>query len=1137
MLVLLELAGQVGAAVSLVGGGLAAAVGVPFFAPAMLGAFAGQLLLRPDRLEAAATVALAAVAAYPLHLFASGPDTGPFAIAATALGAASLVVLGGAALRLRGSADRSAVDALLPSAILPAFALLSYPMVYLTVALWPTTWDHRLYLADLSFGAPLSFVVGRAAAAVPLLAPLCLAVYVALPLALLVVHALRRRADLRSADAIVAFVALTTVGWLAYQLVPVAGPVWAFGADFPMSPPDPASLVAGKVVVVPAPRNCMPSLHSAWALLVWWLARPLPKVPRVTATVFLAITLLATVALGFHYVVDLVAAFPLTTAVQAWATTTRDEALRRRAIGIGALLTLAWMALATWGLALLLWTPLLPWTLAIAVVGISSELSRRIHAARVDRPDEQEEAGEEPGAAPAWQQRIVAPLVALSAVAVFVHWAITANALGVLLGSGASVRVGSGSMLLAAVAAGLASAHAARALPAMLGATLAAVLLAATSAVLPTGLRFVALSSLGSADFPLNLLSAAPLLVSSGYLFGLLAGFAARSGGRPLRVLETALPVVALAALATAYVVLPSLYSSRLPAALHALAAVAFFALAARERGATAGPARAAAETADASAEGAGASSPALGIGGAALCCFGVGLLAGAALETIDHLRTVAAGNTVHARAHAVVAVTVGAALGAAGRRLLRGARPPAPASSSGLAGALCALAASVALLLPLWPLLPGYFASFREYAVLHSTGTTFAEREFVRLALAALLLLPSAACAGAALAATGAARDGNDGATVSRTAALLAGVAGGFAIAGFALVPFVGSAVTLKAVAAMALAWGLVLERNAFGVAAALAVAGSLGLAAPLDLGALASGNGLVFAETERSPALDAVETVDGIVAAHRDAEGRARVSVGGRMRRPAGLAKAAAGAAARNRALLLGLGTGEDARALVEAGFDEVLVAESDEGVVRLAVTTFAADNGDVLRDPRLRWSREDGRRALELGGSVVDVVAIDVPEASAPGAAALMTREAYAQARRRLAAGGLLVQHLDLAELSPLALGSVLAGARTAFEFVALEFEGRDALLVAADEERAQAGPGTRASEASEESGRLSPPSVGRLLEAMAEQLGVAPLALAASDRDLFLAHEAPRTVTRHGDPAQSSLAVLRRFADPQ
>src|SRR5260370_4594562 len=92
--------------------------------------------------------------------------------------------------------------------------------------------------------------------------------------------------------------------------------MYAFADVYPSSPPDVSTVLAGSLTVPDMPRNCMPSLHTAWALVIWWQARSLGRPMRIMAGVYLGFTVLATVGYGAHYVFDLVVAFPSTMACQ-----------------------------------------------------------------------------------------------------------------------------------------------------------------------------------------------------------------------------------------------------------------------------------------------------------------------------------------------------------------------------------------------------------------------------------------------------------------------------------------------------------------------------------------------------------------------------------------------------------------------------------------------------------------------------------------------------------------------------------------------------------------------------------------------------------------------------------------------------
>jgi hypothetical protein len=64
-------------------------------------------------------------------------------------------------------------------------------------------------------------------------------------------------------------------------------------------------------------RNCMPSLHLSWALLLWLSAGP--RWWKAVSFAFVLVTVYATLATGEHYWIDLVAAVPFSLLVQ-WLT-------------------------------------------------------------------------------------------------------------------------------------------------------------------------------------------------------------------------------------------------------------------------------------------------------------------------------------------------------------------------------------------------------------------------------------------------------------------------------------------------------------------------------------------------------------------------------------------------------------------------------------------------------------------------------------------------------------------------------------------------------------------------------------------------------------------------------------------------
>jgi len=83
--------------------------------------------------------------------------------------------------------------------------------------------------------------------------------------------------------------------WFFYAAFPAAGPSYFFTG-----------------VADSAPRNCMPSMHFAWALMLAVYSR---SWLRTFLWIYAAVIAFATLALGEHYIIDLIAAVPYTWAI------------------------------------------------------------------------------------------------------------------------------------------------------------------------------------------------------------------------------------------------------------------------------------------------------------------------------------------------------------------------------------------------------------------------------------------------------------------------------------------------------------------------------------------------------------------------------------------------------------------------------------------------------------------------------------------------------------------------------------------------------------------------------------------------------------------------------------------------------
>ncbi|MER5769144.1 phosphatase PAP2 family protein [Streptomyces sp. NPDC001985] len=121
------------------------------------------------------------------------------------------------------------------------------------------------------------------------------------------------------------FLVIGLLGPGIYMVFPVVGPIFAYGVDggpwavadlWPNTKPQittPQLMPFDEIT----PRNCMPSLHTAWAVAIFIHSRTGPRLLRYAGTFWLIATLAATLGFGYHYGVDLVAGVVFTLTIEA----------------------------------------------------------------------------------------------------------------------------------------------------------------------------------------------------------------------------------------------------------------------------------------------------------------------------------------------------------------------------------------------------------------------------------------------------------------------------------------------------------------------------------------------------------------------------------------------------------------------------------------------------------------------------------------------------------------------------------------------------------------------------------------------------------------------------------------------------
>jgi hypothetical protein len=247
--------------------------------------------------------------------------------------------------------------------------------------LWATTrlnpvYDGRIYAFEEILGVKFSLLGVASYRMLRPLSGIATACYSLLAVGIVLVAAAQRHPR-REQDVLAATLVAGACGFALYFVCPVAGPLTAFGPLYPAALPAPPVDMALITATVGAPRNGMPSLHTIWALLVWFNAQSLPAGPRRGLRSFSLLTLWAAMGLDdTHWFMDVVVGVPLAVAIQAGVVTRGFEAASRTwvTVLVCAAAAAAWLAGFRAGTPLLALPPIAAW--AAVAVTLAWPLSR-----------------------------------------------------------------------------------------------------------------------------------------------------------------------------------------------------------------------------------------------------------------------------------------------------------------------------------------------------------------------------------------------------------------------------------------------------------------------------------------------------------------------------------------------------------------------------------------------------------------------------------------------------------------------------------------------------------------------------------------------------------------------------------------
>jgi hypothetical protein len=201
----------------------------------------------------------------------------------------------------------------------------------LTRVVIPRTFDQFLYAFDGSLGVQPSFMLGRLLYN-PNVANLVKTYYAAIALPVALLYGMQKQRGYALGYNILTLVIAASIGgYLLYFVLPAIGPAYEFAGRFPFVI-RPVLLRVGEVLPIRERifRNAMPSVHFVTALMLCWNCRILPTAARAFFWLSMAATAFVILALGEHYFIDLVVAFPLALAFHATGITAIPLGSRER---------------------------------------------------------------------------------------------------------------------------------------------------------------------------------------------------------------------------------------------------------------------------------------------------------------------------------------------------------------------------------------------------------------------------------------------------------------------------------------------------------------------------------------------------------------------------------------------------------------------------------------------------------------------------------------------------------------------------------------------------------------------------------------------------------------------------------------
>lgn len=892
------------------------------------------------------------------------------------------------------------------------------------------------------------------------------------------------------------------LAFICYSIIPLTGPIYAFGTQyFPLNMPKSSELIANTIFVTPAARNAMPSMHLTGALLIFLLTAALNKKIYFYASIlFLFLTAYATLALGEHYILDLVVALPFSAFIGIGLANPDNFIFKNKKVTtlwVGAGITfILWMLMlltsAEWLSNNLLFVQVFAiWSILIATVLFSIYIKYVWNDAEVIIPSLEIEDTKklETPTTPRW---VIGVFVA-SGFAGLLYEVVYAKSLAVTFGSTSLASY----TVLTTYMSGMA-------LGAWLGGYIAdkvkkpLLYYAAIEAFI--GLYAVITPFLFKVIQNIYVLSVTGLSADDPYVTFLRVALGVIVLGIPTILMGATLPIMFkyLKQLnIQSDTAISRLYSANvIGAALGSFIAGYFFISAIGRIGATNLAAvfslmialytieqfkkqKTQIQEFDNSPSIVSSAPVPKIFGIVALIVLAIGGLVTLGLEVVSiHMLAVVAGNSVYAFALMLAVFLLGLGLGSIfGKKALSYIDRPTL-----IILAQCGIAASIIITALVWDRIPAYFASFGEMQNYIHLG--FWAREILRGAICALAMLPATLFIGASYpAAMSLAADwlgqGNAKGLGISSALNTIGNISGVLLVGFLLLPLMGSNKVFLLLAVISLILAVLVLVSVIKVnykfnPYTAGVVVSIFVLFPIypknwNFTSLAQGANVYFMPSYWGDVIDHTESIEGgITSVARSPEGKymTLLTNGKFQGNNSGETLAQESFALipllhnseRKSALVIGYGTGMTARVLHEQKFQSLDVVELSKDIVFMSNKYFSDINHNVTENSSVNLIYTDGRNYLLTQNKKYDLISLEITSIWFAGAASLYNKEFYELSEKRLNKEGILQQWVQLHHMHPTDLVYILNTARSVYKYVWLYSSGGQGIIVASNSDEA-------------------------------------------------------------------------------